>query len=112
MKSSALVDVETSIVASLQKRHGQRNRRLIIPDQVCVVVLLSLHQLRVSPLHEGVQGGPSWGGHRDQVPVGPDLQPHQSNESPEGLVGLRSQADPEHLPQRSNRSNEDNDSPG
>lgn len=60
---------------------------------MCVVMLFPFHQLRVSPLHESIQVSPSWGGHRDQVPIGPDLQPHQSNEGPQWLVCL--QATPE-----------------
>lgn len=53
-----------------------------------VVVLLSLQQLRVSPLHEPVQVGAGRGGHGDQVPIGPDLQTHQGDEGPQRLVGL------------------------
>lgn len=53
-----------------------------------VVVLLSLQQLGVSPLHEPVQVGAGRGGHGDQVPIGPDLQTHQGDEGPQRLVGL------------------------
>lgn len=63
--------------------------RCFTPDEVGVVMLLPLHQLRVSPAGESIQVGPSWGGHRDLVTVGPDLQPHQSDEGPQRLVDLR-----------------------
>lgn len=58
------------------------------PDEMSVVVLLSLQQLRVSPLHERIQVGAGWGGHGDQVSIGPDLQTHQGDEGPQRLVGL------------------------
>lgn len=54
-----------------------------------VVMLLPFHQLRVSPAGESIQVSPSWGGHRDLVTTGPDLQPHQSDEGPQRLVNLR-----------------------
>lgn len=55
---------------------------------MCVVVLLPLEQLRVPPLHEGVQVVSGRGGDADQVPVGPDLQAHQGDEGPQRLVDL------------------------
>lgn len=55
---------------------------------MCVVVFLPLEQLSVPPLHEGVQIGSGWGSDADQVPGGPDLQAHQGDESPQGLVDL------------------------
>lgn len=61
----------------------------IRPDQVSVVVLFPLEQLSVPPLHESLQVGTSWGGHGDLVAVGPDLQTHQSDEGPQGFVGLQ-----------------------
>lgn len=54
-----------------------------------VVMLFPFHQVGVSPLHESIQVGSGRGGHCDQVLAGPDLQPHQSNEGPQGLVCLQ-----------------------
>lgn len=59
------------------------------PDEMGVVMLLPFHQLRVPPVGESIQVSPSWGGHRDLVTIGPDLQPHQSDEGPQRLVDLR-----------------------
>lgn len=58
------------------------------PDEMGVVVLLSLQQVRVSPSHEPIQVRAGRGGHGDQVPIGPDLQTHQGDEGPQRLVGL------------------------
>lgn len=52
-------------------------------------MLLPFQQLRVSPGGESIQVSPSWGGHRDLVTIGPDLQPHESDEGPQRLVDLR-----------------------
>lgn len=55
---------------------------------MCVVVLLPLEQLRVPPLHEGVQVDSGRRRDADQVSVGPDLQAHQGDEGPQRLVDL------------------------
>lgn len=53
-----------------------------------IVVFRPLYQLRVPPLHEGVQVSSSWRSHCDLVTVGPDLQSHQGDEGPQGFIGL------------------------
>lgn len=55
-----------------------------------IVMLFPLEQLIVPPLHESIQVGTSWGGHRDLITIGPDLQTHQSNEGLQWFVGLES----------------------
>lgn len=61
---------------------------MLQPDELRVVVVLPLEQLRVPPPHEGVQVGPGWGSDADQVSGGPDLQAHQGDEGAQGLVDL------------------------
>lgn len=54
-----------------------------------IVIWLPFQQVIVPPVHESVQVCPSRRGHIDQVTAGPDLQPHQSDEGPQGLVCLK-----------------------
>lgn len=63
---------------------------------MCVVMLFLFEQIRVPPFHKSIEVGTGWGGHSDQVTIGPDLQPHQSNESPQGLVSLQAKPAGDH----------------